>query len=896
MSKKVKLIILALSFLGAITAANLALAADFGVNAVNNGLANSLTSTDPRILVGRIIQIALGFLGAIAVVIIMYAGFIWMTSNGEEEKISKAKMILRNAVIGLIIIMSAWGITTFILTKLLGTIGGEGGGGYSGGNGGGFSVPGVGAFGACTIDSAYPESGQQDVPRNSSIMITFKEVLKTDTLCANTSGASCACNKTDCNKINPEAIRIYKSDLGDACSSSCPSISTNGNTTDVLANVSSDGKTLILTPSSFLGSANGNTPYSIKLTNKVRKLDNSSMFKNCSSDFASWQFTVSNNLDLVPPIVSPAGVFPLPDNAEDIYKEVTPAVAAAGTISVNACPQVYSAAKVISVNPKEAEVSLDYHGTISTFKVSVPAGAPDKAQLFDGNDNLLGIADFTSSGVVTFKDYLTLTSATHPEGSLWIISIEPEKLADTLAVDDTVFTFAVSGENNNIKVPTVCDKSVQAANIQAKLSGQEDIDVTRVSNKINVVAKVAGESGNNIALTTTNTSALAITPLTGGSDRQELNQPKDKKDRPMNSAIQINFDEAINPLTISGSATEVDKYIRVVNASASSSPSGTACNNDSQCRSYKCESNVCVGNYIGGKFMVSNGYKTLEFISDRECGMNGCGEKIYCLPANSHLSVELMAANLKTCNSDTDCAALSPFKTCSSTVFSYKTCQNAAGQNYPTANLSSLDGVVDAAINSFDGARNGFADGPFNFYNDNYSATSTENRNKQDKYKWSFYINDQIMLNPPQITSISPTQGQGNIGLADPIEVTFNALMMNSTLRTGSVFITNGTSTIEHKLVNLRSSSASPLGYWVLNDNKDMPPLDGEPDLTIAKIWHSPFAESSTFKAQIGSGVKDIYQNCFKPSAGPNCAATAEQPSCCFGTPTSVLGTNGNCQ
>jgi len=76
----------------------------FGLNSVNNGLAGSLSSTDPRELVGRIINIALGFLGVIAIGLISYAGFVWMSSNGDEEKITKAKGILKNAVIGLVII------------------------------------------------------------------------------------------------------------------------------------------------------------------------------------------------------------------------------------------------------------------------------------------------------------------------------------------------------------------------------------------------------------------------------------------------------------------------------------------------------------------------------------------------------------------------------------------------------------------------------------------------------------------------------------------------------------------------------------------------------------------------------------------------------------------------
>lgn len=890
MSKKVKLIILIFGFLGVVAAANLALAADFGVQEVNTGLAGSLSTADPRVLIGRIIQIALSFLGAIAIIIIMYAGFLWTTSGGDEEKITKAKSILKNAIIGLIIILASWGITTFILSRLLEAIGGGGGGIAPAGSG--FSSPGAGAIGSCTVESTYPANGQQDVPRNTSIMITFKEELKLDSVCINNSNTACTCNKTDCNKLNPLAVRLYKIDLGDACSNnSCPD--PNSNVADILVTVPSGNKTLVLMPLNYLGSPNGNTPYAIKFTNRVKKLDDSSMFKNCNVDYAEWKFTVSNNLDLTPPLVVPAGMFPAPDNQKDIYREIAPATSAAGAITVNDRPHIYLAEKVNSISPTGAGVLLDYHGPISNFKVAVPAGAPDKAQLFDGNNNLLGIADFDQNGVAVFKDYLTFTAVNHPEGSLWEISISPEQLADTLTVNSTVYTFAAAGANNNIEVPTPYDNNVQAANIQAILSGHPDINVKLLGNKVNLTAKVAGQSGNNIIITTTNTSALAIRPFTGGADQQEFNQTQGRKDWPMNSVIQINFSEAINPITISGSASEVANYIRVVNADVASTPAGTTCSNNAQCRSYKCENNACIGDYLGGKFVVSNGYKTLEFISDVKCGVNGCGEEIYCLPANSHLVVELIAANLKICETDNDCLSFNPFKTCASTPLGYKTCQNLDSKNYPAANLDNLDGIVDAAINSFDGDRSTFADGPQDFYNDNPEA---DNTNKKDKYKWSFYINDQIMLAPPQVSLINPIQSQKSVNLADPIEIYFNTLMMNSTLRTGSVSISSGTSTIEHKLVNLRSSSPSPLGYWILSDNKDIEPLDGEPDITIAKIFHSPFAESVTYKAQVGSGVKDIYQNCYKPSVGPNCAATAEQPSCCFGMATSVLGADGNCQ
>jgi len=896
MTKKTKLFVW-LSVFGfglavATLAADFAWAQDFGINAVNNGLGGSLSSGDPRLIVGRIIQIALSFIGAIAIIMIMYAGFLWMTSGGEEEKVSQAKAILRNGVIGLVIILSSWAIATFIITRLSGAVGG-----YTvpevPPGGGPLITPGLGAFGACSVEGAYPAPGQSGVPRNTAIMVTFKEEMKLDTVCINGAGAACACDNATCNRINPLSIRLFRTELGDACgATSCPSPS--GNVTEVLVSIASGNKILVLTPVDHLGSVNGDTQYSVKLSDQLRKIDGNSMFKNCSSDLAEWDFMVTNTLDLEPPLVSLNGIFPLPDNEEDITQQVIQAVAASGRITVDSCPSTYAAAQVVNVVPAGAIVNLDYKGTLNKFFVSVPAGAPDKAQLFDSNNNLLGLADFDTAGRVNFPHYFDLTATSHPEGSLWTINIVPERLADTLSVNEEVYVFAGDNLYNNIRVPAVCDSAVQAANIQAKLSGHPAIEVEREADRIDVTAKVAGASGNSIQLSTTATAALAIQPLSGGRDREEINEPRDKQDRPMNSAIQLNFNEPINPLTVSGTAAEVANYIRVVNARATSSPAGAVCSAPSDCRSYKCESSSCVGNYLGGKFAVSNNYRTVEFISDRECGVNGCGEKIYCLPANSHLVVELMAADLKTCSSDADCLAYSPFRSCQATPYNYKTCQNPDGKNYPTANLSALNGIVDAAINSLDGNRDTYADGPFDFYHDNY--TPPANIGRKDKYKWSFYINDQIRLVPPQITDITPGQGQLGANLSAPLIVGFNTLMLNSSLRSGSTMMMSGTTTQEHKLVNLRSLSPVPLGYWFSSDNLDVPPLDGEPDITVTSIWHSVFPESVTFSAQVGSGVKDIYQNCYKPSVGPGCIASPDTPSCCFGTPTGALGTNGNCQ
>jgi len=92
----------------------------FGVNQVDNGLNNSLVKGDPRTIIARIINFALGFLGVIAVVIIIYGGFKWMTAAGNEDQVSEAKKLLGAGVIGLVIILAAWALATFIIAQIYG--------------------------------------------------------------------------------------------------------------------------------------------------------------------------------------------------------------------------------------------------------------------------------------------------------------------------------------------------------------------------------------------------------------------------------------------------------------------------------------------------------------------------------------------------------------------------------------------------------------------------------------------------------------------------------------------------------------------------------------------------------------------------------------------------------
>lgn len=67
------------------------------------------------VVVGNIIRVALSLLGIIVLCLIVYAGFIWMTAGGDSKKVDTAKSILKNAVIGAIILFLAYSISAFII-------------------------------------------------------------------------------------------------------------------------------------------------------------------------------------------------------------------------------------------------------------------------------------------------------------------------------------------------------------------------------------------------------------------------------------------------------------------------------------------------------------------------------------------------------------------------------------------------------------------------------------------------------------------------------------------------------------------------------------------------------------------------------------------------------------
>lgn len=528
-----------------------------------------LSSQNPMITAAKVVRIALGFLGLIAVILVLYGGWTWMTSGGAPDKIEKARKTLINAAIGLLIILSAFGLVTFILNSLLGATGlnGLGGGGGPGGSAGGLNSLGNGI-----VQSHYPKRDATGIARNTNIVITFKEPMDPTTLI--TAG-----------KISNN-ILIYKTAGGSAPANLV---------TNVSATSTADKKTFLFNPDDYLGSPSEEIYYTVALTGGIKKVGGASV-PAISNIAYSWSFQVSTIVDVTPPQV------------------------------------------------------------------------------------------------------------------------------------ESIVPFAASTE-------------------------------------------------------------------------------------PRNVVIQINFNEAVNPIAASGATTLGFNNVVVTNLTDATP--------------------------VAGNFYISNEYKTVEFLTEDACGVNSCGNKIYCLPGNKNLEALVKADTLLTVGQPTGA--------------------------YP------YNGIVDMCDNSLDGNKDGVAQGPTAqsgkpAYNENAPDVTTQ----ADSYRWAFNTTNVIDITAPSIVGITPNISASNVSLSADISATFNKLLMSSSLDGGAVLKSAVTSTVNY--------STSKTDNFLLKQ-------------TRAQINHDQFLETANYKPNFQSGIKDIYQNCFKPSSGVNAvgAPVNGTPSVCNGLPSAGL-------
>lgn len=71
----------------------------------------------------KFLNLVVGLLGVVATLLIIYSGYLWMTAGGDDGQIDKAKTIIKQVVVGFIVLSLAYAIVTFVFS-LIGTAGG----------------------------------------------------------------------------------------------------------------------------------------------------------------------------------------------------------------------------------------------------------------------------------------------------------------------------------------------------------------------------------------------------------------------------------------------------------------------------------------------------------------------------------------------------------------------------------------------------------------------------------------------------------------------------------------------------------------------------------------------------------------------------------------------------
>lgn len=850
-----------------------------------------LSAKDPRLIIANVIKIFLGFLGLVTLILVLYAGFLWMTAGGDAEKIEQAKKILKNAIIGLLIILSSYAIVNFIFSKFLGKNNNVNSAGSVKMEANSY----LGALGENIIESHYPARGQEGVPRNTKIIITFREEISPDSIMVNISDCG---DEITCGDLNFGNIRIFPTEKHDSCEYNSGEYKNCAVNNSVNVKVQTkDKKMFFLKPQAPLGNKDSITDYTVYLSSGIKRSDQTAAFGNMGN--YSWNFSVSTNLDLAPPKIE--SVFPFPDNYADNYNNIAPAVAAKWEIKIKNLPSGASNAS--------AAISSEDDEIIGSSNVKLTGryeGDKDGKMKVCISDDLKAVIYFAEEGQ-SFKELiargivenniavgygLNLQSADGFEtGNQWIINVQATKAGDYIYVNNIKYVFGVDIPFAGNDTTAILADKVAALIIKE----QGDLfEAEAAGHAVSLTAKSAGESANGILISSSDSSAIEIKLISGVNRIITPQKRGGLFDAPINSIIQINFNEAIDPLT-------AGNYISVYTSKGK----------------------------LDGEFLFSNQYKTVEFKPANSCGQNACGEIIYCLPEKERVLISIKAGELQACEENFDCA---DYPLCEQ-AGSIKVCKKQEGSvkfNNPAAKLGS--GIVDMCDNSFDGNNNMNAEGPGNgneidqsgksAYNENgisatcgagdtreYEICSKDNnicavkndckyldgqsvisaaervKDMQniggDDYSWHFYTStsNEMVSGAPEIISRAPASGARGILKDEPLTSTFNRLMMSSTLKTGAVKFQDDNAL--HTRIMLQANSSSQIGYWIEKENLDAVPRDGYYDRTAVIIKHDKFEPENSYSGDIGSGVKDIYQNCYNPSVGPCAADPGKQCTNC---------------
>ncbi|MBD3248393.1 hypothetical protein GF382_03860 [Candidatus Falkowbacteria bacterium] len=81
---------------------------------------DALIQGEPEVVVGKLIGTILTWVGVIFLALTVMGGITWMTAQGNEQQVERAKQIIIAAFFGLLVVLAAYGITRYIGGTLIG--------------------------------------------------------------------------------------------------------------------------------------------------------------------------------------------------------------------------------------------------------------------------------------------------------------------------------------------------------------------------------------------------------------------------------------------------------------------------------------------------------------------------------------------------------------------------------------------------------------------------------------------------------------------------------------------------------------------------------------------------------------------------------------------------------
>ncbi len=291
---------------------------------------------------------------------------------------------------------------------------------------------------------------------------------------------------------------------------------------------------------------------------------------------------------------------------------------------------------------------------------------------------------------------------------------------------------------------------------------------------------------------------------------------------PRNSIVQINFNEPMDPTAVQGvlkNGIKDDDFINII------------FNNTT----------------MGGEWKVTNGYKTVEFISDLPCGENSCGEEMYCL------SVECKSKNC---------------------VDNYATLVRTARLlSLKTFEAAPFTGVMDASGNALDGDNDGMPDSqPVKDKDGNFQLIGGE-EHKADNYLWNYKVENKIDRVPPHIEQVLPGLDAGAVGKNEDVKIYFSKMMWMSTL--DDIGLT------EYPAAKINNKEVS-FYHRIFSEIVDN--ADKTASSTLSHIEHREFGPNGIdyyYLPIIPHTVKSVNQNCLYPGFGPHgLGGIGSSPTC----------------